>query len=130
MYAFIATLADAGTAAVSEAPLQAGFSYDLLYEKAAVSVLFSNLTVVDSMALAFSQTFLTLASGVYARALNLEQRWRTEGTVTKVRKGLFYFIVVYTFLYAFVALVITVITLTIFWRRNVRELQVQLMPKY
>ncbi|KAH5458464.1 hypothetical protein HBI30_050100 [Parastagonospora nodorum] len=117
MYAFIATLADAGTAAVSKAPLQTGLSSDFLYEKAAVSVLFSNLTVMDSMALAFSQTFLTLASGVYARALNLEQR-------------LSYFIVVYTFLYAFVALVITVITLSIFWRRNVRELQVQSMPTY
>jgi hypothetical protein len=129
IHVFNKTLADPRKAAIVKAPLQAGFGSYSLFEKAAVSVLFSELTVMDSMELAFSQTFLALASGVYARAPILQQRWRADMTLTKMGKGPFYFLVVCMFLYAFVVLVFTVIVLSIFRRNDVREVQVQLMPK-
>jgi ABC-type Na+ efflux pump permease subunit len=84
---------------------------------------------MDSMALAFSQTFLALASGVYTRAPILEQRLRADVRLTKMGKGPFYLLVVCMFLYAFVVLVFTVVALNIFRRRDVREVQVRLMPK-
>jgi hypothetical protein len=129
IHVFNKTLADPRTAAIVKAPLQAGFGSYSLFEKAAVSVLFSNLTVMDSMELAFSQTFLALASGVYARAPILQQRWRADMTLTQLGKGPFYFLVICMFLYAFVVLVFTVIALSIFRRNDVQEVQVQLMPK-
>jgi hypothetical protein len=129
IYTFDKTLADPHIAAIIKAPLQAGFGSYSLFEKAAVSVLFSDVTVMDSMALAFSQTFLALASGVYTRAPILEQRLRADVRLTKMGKGPFYLLVVCMFLYAFVVLVFTVVALNIFRRRDVREVQVRLMPK-
>jgi hypothetical protein len=128
IYVFNTTLAAPSTAAIIKAPLQAGFGSYVLFERAAMAVLTSNLTVMDSMELAFSQTFLALAAGVYEQAPNLEQRWREDMTVTKLGKGPFYFLVVCLFLYAFVVLVFTVIALSIFGRGDVREVQAQLLP--
>jgi hypothetical protein len=129
IHVFNKTLADPRTAAIIKAPLQAGFGSYALFEKAAVSMLFTKLTVMDSMDLAFSQTFLALAAGVYARAPMLAQRWRADMTLTKVGKGPFYFLVICMFLYAFVVLVFTVIALSIFRRDDVRGAQAQLIPK-
>jgi hypothetical protein len=129
IHSFNKTLANPITAAIIKAPLQAGFGSYALFEKATLSVLFSELTVMDSMNLAFSQTFLALASGVYVRAPNLEQRWRADMMLTKLGKGPFYLLVVCMFLYAFVVLVFTVIALSIFRRSEVQEMQVRLIPK-
>jgi hypothetical protein len=126
IHVFNTTPANPRTAAIIKAPLQAGFGSYALFEKAALSVLFNNLTVTESMELAFSQTFLALAVGVYAHAPNIEQRWRWDTTLTQLGKGPFYFLVVCMFLYAFVVLVFTVIALSIFWRSDVRELQTRL----
>jgi hypothetical protein len=126
---FNATLADPSTAAIIKAPLQASLGSYALFEKAAVSVLTNNLTVMDSMNLAFSQTFLALAAGIYERAPDLEQRWRGDMTLTRIGKGPFYFLVVCMFLYAFVVLVFTVIALSVFRRSDVKEVQDLLMPK-
>ena len=129
IHVFNTTPTDPSTAAIIKAPLQAGFGSYTLFEKAAMSVLLSNLTVMESMELAFSQTFLALTAGVYVHAPNLEQRWRGDMKLTKLGKGPFYFLVVCMFLYAFVVLVFTVIALSIFWRRDVRELQARLITK-
>jgi hypothetical protein len=91
--------------------LQVGFGSYALFEKAATSVLFNNLTVMDSMDLAFSQTLLALAAGVHVHAPNLEQRLRADTTLTTIDKRPFYFLVVCMFVYAFVVLVFAVIAL-------------------
>ncbi|KAH7389682.1 hypothetical protein DE146DRAFT_791684 [Phaeosphaeria sp. MPI-PUGE-AT-0046c] len=124
---FDKTLAAPRTAAIVKAPLQAGLGSYALFEKAVMSVLMSNLTVMDSMELAFSQTYLALAAGVFDRAPNIEQRWRAEVTLTKLGKGPFYLLVVGMFFYALVVLVFTVIALSIFRRSDVRKVQTQLM---
>lgn len=129
IHVFNTTPADPRTAAIIKAPLQAGFGSYTLFEKAAMSVLFSEVTVTESMELAFSQTFLALAAGVYDHAPNLKQRLRADMTLTQLGKGPFLFLVVCMFLYAFVILVFTVIALSIFWRSDVRELQAHLIPK-
>jgi hypothetical protein len=126
---FNTTQADPSTAAIIKAPLQAGFGSYALFEKAALSVLFNNLTVVDGMELAFSQTFLALASGVYGTAPALQQRQHYDMTLTKLGKGPFYLLVVGMFLYALVVLVFTVIALIAFRRDDVRELQFRLLRK-
>lgn len=125
---FKKTLAAPSTAAIVKAPLQAGLGSYALFEKAAMAVLMSNVTVMDSMELAFSQTFLALSAGVFDRAPNIEQRWRAEMKLTRIGKGPFYFLVVGMFFYALVVLVFTVIALSIFWRSDVRQAQFQLMP--
>jgi hypothetical protein len=129
IHVFNTTPSDPRTAAIIKAPLQAGFGSYTLFEKAAMSVLFSEVTVMESMELAFSQTFLALAAGVYDHAPNLEQRLRADMTLTQLGKGPFLFLVVCMFLYAFVILVFTLIALSIFWRSDVRELQSHLIPK-
>jgi hypothetical protein len=128
IYAFNATLAANSTAAIIKAPLQAGFGSYVLFERAAMSVLTSDLTVMDSMQLAFSQTFLALAAGVYEKAPNVGQRWRGDMTVTKLGKGPFCFLVVCMFLYAFVILAFMLIALSIFGRSHVQEVQARLLP--
>ncbi|KAI4950592.1 hypothetical protein J4E91_004477 [Alternaria rosae] len=87
VYAFNTTRAEPRTAAIVKAPLQAGFGSYALYEKAAMSVLLTNLTVMDAMELAFSQTFLALAAGVYSPAPNLEERYRYDLELTKIAKA-------------------------------------------
>jgi hypothetical protein len=129
VHVFNSTPANPITAAIVKAPLQAGFGSYTLFERAALSVLYSNLTVMTSMNLAFSQTFLALASGVYERAPNLEQRWRADVTMTRLEKVPFYFLVVCMFLYAFIVLVFTVIALSIFRSGEVQEMHARLMPK-
>jgi hypothetical protein len=126
---FNSTPADLSTAAIIKAPLQAGFGSYALYERAAMSVLVNNLTVMDSMELAFSQTFLALAAGVYESTPNIAQRWRGDLVLTQVGKGPFYFLVICLFLYAFVVLVFTVIALSLFRKSDVLELQARLLPK-
>jgi hypothetical protein len=126
---FNKTLASSRTAAIVKAPLQAGFGSYSLFEKAAMSILFTNLTVIDSMELTFSQTFLALAAGVYERAPLLQQRWRGDVVMTKVGKGSFCFLVVCMFLYAAVVLVFTIIALSIFWKSDVREVHARLIMK-
>jgi hypothetical protein len=129
IHVFNATRADNSTAAIIKAPIQAGFGSYALFERAAMSILYTNLTVTDAMELAFSQTFLALASGVYVTAPALEQRWHGDMTLTELGKGPFYLLVVCMFLYAFVVLVFTVVALSIFRRSDVRERQALLMPK-
>jgi hypothetical protein len=125
---FNTTLAAPSTAAIIKAPFQAGFGSYELFEKAAMSVLLTQSTVMDAMELAFSQTFLALAVGVYAPSPSIEQRWRWDMTVTKIGKGPFYLLVVGMFLYATVVVIFTVIALVLFWRTGVREVQAQLIP--
>ncbi|KAH3904871.1 hypothetical protein HBI56_226400 [Parastagonospora nodorum] len=127
IHAFNATPADPSIAAIIKAPLQAGFGSYSLFERAALSTLTNNLTVMDLMELAFSQTSLSLAAGVYTRIPNLEQRWRADMTMTQIRKGPFYFLVICMFFYAFVVLVFTVAALSIFRRSDVQEVQARLI---
>ncbi|KAB2108361.1 hypothetical protein AG0111_0g2714 [Alternaria gaisen] len=127
IFAFNTTLAAPSTAAIIKAPLQAGFGSYELFEKAAMSVLLSNSTVMDAMELAFSQTFLALAAGVFAPAPYVKQRWRYDMTVTKMGKGPVLFLVVSMFLYALFVVVFTIVALSLFWRRDVREVQARLI---
>jgi hypothetical protein len=129
MRVFNATLGSPHIAAIVKAPLQAGFGSYALFEKAAVSILFTKLTVTDAMALTLSQMFLALAAGVYERAPFLEQRWRGDVVMTKVGKGSFCFLVVGMFLYAVLVLVFTVAALSIFWKDDVREVYARLIMK-
>lgn len=128
IHVFNSTPADPRTAAIIKAPLQAGFGNYALFERAAMSVLFNELTIMETMELAFSQTFLALAAGVYVQAPTIEQRWRGDMPVTKLGKAPFYFLVICMFLYAFVVLVFTVIALSIFRRSDVREAHARLIP--
>lgn len=126
---FNTTLAEPSIAAIIKAPVQAGLGSYSLFEKAAMSVLLSNVTVMDSMELAFSQTFLALAAGVFDRAPNVLQRERAELMLTKIGRGPFYFLVIGMFFYALVVLVFAVIALSIFWRDDVREVHKELVPE-
>ncbi|RYO64694.1 hypothetical protein AA0113_g5771 [Alternaria arborescens] len=128
IYAFNTTLATPSTAAIIKAPSQAGFGSYELFERAAMSILLTNSTVLDPMELAFSQTFLALAAGVYTSVPNRENRWRGEMTLTRIGRGSFYFLVVSMFLYAVVIVVFTVLALSVFWRNDMRELQARLIP--
>ncbi|KAL5120016.1 hypothetical protein ACEQ8H_002114 [Pleosporales sp. CAS-2024a] len=123
VYVFNTTVAAPRTAAIVKAPVQAGFGSYELFEKATMSVLLTSLTVMDSMELAFSQTLLALASGVYTSIPDHSQRYRYDMTVTKIAKGPFYFLVVCLFLYAFVVFVFTIIALSVFRRNGVDEVQ-------
>jgi hypothetical protein len=128
IYAFHTTLAAPSTAAIIKAPSQAGFGSYELFERAAMSILLTNSTVLDTVELAFNQTFLALAAGVYTSVPNRENRWRGEMTLTRTGRGSFYFLVVSMFLYVVVIVVFTVLALSVFWRNDVRELQARLIP--
>jgi hypothetical protein len=93
-----------------------------------MSVLLTNSTAMDPMELAFAQTFLVLAAGIYELALSLDNPWRYDTTVRKIGNGPFLFLMVCMLLYAVVVVVFTVIALSPFWRSDVRQLQAQLIP--
>jgi hypothetical protein len=79
-----------------------------------MSVLLTNSTAMDSMELAFAQTFLVLAAGIYELAPNLDNPWRYDTTVRKIGKGPLLFLMAYMLLYAVAVVVFTVIALSPF----------------
>jgi hypothetical protein len=129
IYQWNATLADPAEAAIIKAPLQAGFGSYELFEKASLSVILNQpITVMDGMALFFSQNMMALAAGAYTFSPSTEQRYRADITLTAVPKVPFYFLVVCLFLYALVILVFTVFALAM-RRSDVLESQARLVPR-
>lgn len=128
VWKFDATLADPREAAIVKAPLQVGFGSYCLFEKASMSVLYTELTVMDGMELSLSQTLLALAAGVYGSYPSLEERWRYDITVTTIAKAPFYFLVICLLLYALIVAVFTVFAF-LMRRQDVLERQARLLPK-
>ncbi|KAF2729659.1 hypothetical protein EJ04DRAFT_568418 [Polyplosphaeria fusca] len=104
---FQARPADPSEAAIIKAPPQLGFGSYGLFEKVTMSVLFTKLTVMDAMKLAFSQTLLALAAGAYEPAASLDERYRADFLLTTMKKVPFYFLV----------------------KKGVRESQARLLPR-
>jgi hypothetical protein len=101
---FNATLASGTEAAVIKAPLQVSLGSYTLYLQAALGVLLTDITVADSMSLAFSQVGLAYAAGAYDPTPAQWMRFRGDIELTKIPKGSYIFLIVLCLLYALLVL--------------------------
>ena len=117
-------------ASIVQAPLQVGFGQYHLYEAVRLAVLANNVSVADTMATAFSQTAMALASGVFYPDDNLAQRFRWTVRVTQVPKAPFWYLVVLCLLYAVFGMVMTVVAFYLRRLPGVREQHARLMVEW
>ncbi|KAL8706186.1 MAG: hypothetical protein Q9201_000764 [Fulgogasparrea decipioides] len=126
---FNATKSSPQMASIIKAPLQVGFGQYSLYQAAFLAVI-ADYPVNVTMAKAFSQTGMALASGVFDFDNNIQQRFRWTKTVTKVPKAPFYFLVVTCLLYSAFGMVMTAVAFYLRRTPEVREQQRRLMLEW
>ena len=113
-----------------QAPLQVGFGQYHLYEAASTAVLASNVSVAFSMAEAFSQTGMALASGAFDFDNNVLQRFRWTLLVTMVPKAPFFYLVSVCLAYSAFGIVMTLLALHLRKSPEVRDQQARLMAEW
>lgn len=115
---------------IVQAPLQVGFGQYHLYQAASLAVLANNDSVAVSMAKAFSQTGMALASGVFHFDHNIYQRFRWTKSVTRVPKAPLFYLVVVCLIYSVFGMVMTLLALYLRTRPEVRDQQARLMVEW
>ena len=117
-------------ASIVKAPMQVGFGQYHLYEAAALSAVATNASLADTMAKAFSQTAMALASGPFDLDNNIVQRSRWSVRVTQVPKAPFWYLVVVCLVYAMFGMVMTVVAFYLRRVKEVREQHARLMVEW
>ena len=115
---------------IIQAPLQVGFGQYHLYQAASIAVLANNDSVNDTMGMAFSQTGMALASGVFDTDYNVQQRLRWTVSVTKVPKAPLFYLVIVCLVYSVLGMVMSVLALHLRRRPEVRDQQARLMNEW
>ena len=115
---------------IVQAPLQVGFGQYHLYQAASLAVLLSNESVAVSMAQAFSQTGMALASGAFDFDYNIYQRFRWTKSVTRVPKAPLFYLVVVCLVYSIFGMMMTLLALYLRRRPEVRDQQARLMVEW
>ena len=117
-------------ASIVQAPLQVGFGQYHLYQAASLAVLANYDSVAQTMGIAFSQTGMALASGVFDFDNNIQQRFRWTVPVTKVPKAPFFYLVVVCLIYSVFGMVMTALALHLRRRPEVKDQQAKLMVEW
>ena len=124
------TLSSPQKASIVKAPMQVGFGQYHLYQAAALSAVATNASLNDTMAKAFSQTAMALASGPFDVDDNLVQRFRWSVQVTRVPKAPFWYLVVVCLVYAVFGIVMTMVAFYLRRVKEVREQHAKLMVEW
>lgn len=127
---FNPTVSSPQIANIVQAPLQVGFGQYHLYEAASTAVLAYNVSVAFSMAEAFSQTGMALASGAFDFDNNVLQRFRWTLPVTMVPKAPFFYLVAVCLVYSAFGMVMTLLALHLRRSPKVRDQQARLMVEW
>ena len=127
---FNTTLSSPRKASIVQAPLQVGFGQYHLYQAASLAVLANNDSVADTMATAFSQTGMALASGAFDFDSNIQQRFRWDVAVTKVPKAPFYYLVIVCLVYSVLGIVMSLVAIHLRRMPDVRDQQARLMNEW
>ena len=127
---FNTTISSPQIANIVQAPLQVGFGQYHLYGAASTAVLVSNTSVASSMAQAFSQTGMALASGAFDFDNNVLQRFRWTLLVTMVPKAPFFYLVAVCLVYSAFGIVMTLLALHLRRSPEVRDQQARLMVEW
>lgn len=93
-------------------------------------MLANNISVVKTISKAFSQTGMTLASGVFDFDNNIQQRFRWTISVTKVPKASFFYLIAVYLVYSMFSIVMTVLALHLRRRPEVKDQQAKLMVEW
>lgn len=117
-------------ASIIKAPLQVGFGQYHLYQAASIAVLATNDSVANTMAKAFSQTGIALASGTFNPDSSIKQRFRWTVNVTRVPKAPFFYLVTVCLVYSVFGMVMTVVALHLRRKPEVRDHQAKLMVEW
>ena len=117
-------------ASIIQAPLQVGFGLYHLYQSASLAVLATNESVSDTMAKAFSQTGMALASGAFILDNTTEQRYRWQVSVTKVPKAPFFYLVSVCLVYSVFGIMMTILAVCLRRRPEVKDQQARLMVEW
>ena len=117
-------------ASIVKAPMQVGFGQYHLYQAAALSAVATNASLAETMAKAFSQTAMALASGPFDVDDNLAQRFRWSVRVTQVPKAPFWYLVMVCLVYAVFGMVMTVVAFYLRRVKEVREQHAKLMVEW
>jgi len=106
----------------------AGTGYAQMSTAASIAILANTSQgLADEMALAFSQTSLGFAAGVFSPRLNVQEQVRETFLVSRVLQSSLYLLVVLNCLYAVVALVFAVVAIVSNLRdKGVREIDIRL----
>lgn len=127
---FNTTKSSPAKASIIKAPLQVGFGQYHLFQAASLAVIATNDSVANTMAKAFSQTGMALASGVFDLDSAVKQRLRWTAYVTKVPKAPFFYLVVVCLLYSVFGMVMTVVALHLRRKPELRDHQAGLMVEW
>ena len=117
-------------AAIIQAPLQVGFGAYHLYAAASLAVVDNSDSVADSMAKAFSQTGVALASGAFGYDNNVQQRFRWQAEVTMVPKAPFWYLVAVCLVYSVLGTAMAGLAVHLRRVPEVRAQQARLMDEW
>jgi len=129
-YSFNATKSSPQKASIIKAPLQVGFGQYHLYQAASLAALATNDSIAHTMAKAFSQTGMALASGAFSLESTTKQRFRWTVNATKVPKAPFFYLVVVCLVYSVFGMAMTILALHLRTKPEVRDRQARLMVEW